>query len=344
MSGPMKRPIWRRVPKAVYYAVAVTGLVVALIVLLRAEPTDRLRVALAGLGWFGVFGLLGWRRSDEAVRTAHTSAWFWGGNIGTLVALIFVALILARLGPSGFGLKAELSGARDPGLALGDTADEVVRTLRWEVPEWVGGETATTERVLPGGSETVNTTRKVWDGRLHERIIAVRRQGDQVTTATQLIWGHNEAELAEQRKIAEQRRDRVAGKPVNASAYSVIPENVQGVTTTRTEVLKDGSKLKVETTVREAGETRETVTWTTPLDSEGEPILSGRASKIEFMSTAPKWLTLVRVASDPHYQYRGTGSRAGFFGLGLVLGLALTMLVQILGYGIAWVVWWSRRM
>lgn len=33
--------------------------------------------------------ILWWKQTDEAVREAHKTAWFWGGGIGVILAIVF---------------------------------------------------------------------------------------------------------------------------------------------------------------------------------------------------------------------------------------------------------------
>jgi Na+(H+)/acetate symporter ActP len=44
--------------------------------------------SLAATAWVLVIGCLAWRRMDETGRTAHRSAWFWGGSAGLFLALV----------------------------------------------------------------------------------------------------------------------------------------------------------------------------------------------------------------------------------------------------------------
>jgi hypothetical protein len=50
----------------------------------------------AGLAivWALVFACLSWRRLDETGRTAHSSAWFWGGSTALFLAMVAVMLTI----------------------------------------------------------------------------------------------------------------------------------------------------------------------------------------------------------------------------------------------------------
>jgi hypothetical protein len=68
-----------RVRPVAWYAAAFAG-AWGLMFLGRALGGDlRLPLLCLGAGWGFVCALLAWRVTDEAARTAHKSAWFWGG-------------------------------------------------------------------------------------------------------------------------------------------------------------------------------------------------------------------------------------------------------------------------
>jgi len=48
-----------------------------------------------------------WNRVDEAVRTAHQWAWFWGGSAGMMVAVVLMPFVLSG--------QVDLSSGGDPG-------------------------------------------------------------------------------------------------------------------------------------------------------------------------------------------------------------------------------------
>ncbi|MFI4933914.1 MAG: hypothetical protein ACHP7N_04800 [Caulobacterales bacterium] len=47
------------------------------------------------LGWAVYFMVLAWLQTDEAARTAHKFAWFWGGSCAAAIALFAVLILFA---------------------------------------------------------------------------------------------------------------------------------------------------------------------------------------------------------------------------------------------------------
>src|SRR5690606_9718567 len=76
------------------------GLAVGVAVgLVRGLTGDSAWIPAGGLALAMVFGAAlfvpAWNRLDEAVRTAHQWAWFWGGSAGMVVAVILMPFVLA---------------------------------------------------------------------------------------------------------------------------------------------------------------------------------------------------------------------------------------------------------
>jgi hypothetical protein len=62
-----------------------------------------------------------WRKIDEASREAHKIAWFFGGSIGILIAMILVVLNLMFDGIILNGLAAGIKGAENYSFEIGVT-------------------------------------------------------------------------------------------------------------------------------------------------------------------------------------------------------------------------------
>ncbi|MFZ4607062.1 MAG: hypothetical protein ACOYM5_12470 [Caulobacter sp.] len=88
--------------------------------LVARPPAYAVAVLLAGFGalWFS-FGW--WKQTDEAVREAHKTSWFWGGSAGlVVVGAIAVALFGITEGMVGgqYGLTRQDAGMVLAGIVL----------------------------------------------------------------------------------------------------------------------------------------------------------------------------------------------------------------------------------
>ena len=80
------------------WALTLLSLVPALLLLPFAKviPTEAvMALSAAAIIWAVALGCLGWRRMDETGRAAHKFAWFTGGSLGLLAALIASMVIMA---------------------------------------------------------------------------------------------------------------------------------------------------------------------------------------------------------------------------------------------------------
>jgi hypothetical protein len=91
-----------------YYAIGVVGsLALSLGLTGPAKfygPGAMGAVAVVSVAWALAFTGMAWRRTDEAARAAHKTAWFWGAPFALMALVIvlpFVAVLVfhARFGP-----------------------------------------------------------------------------------------------------------------------------------------------------------------------------------------------------------------------------------------------------
>ena len=76
--------------------------------------------------------IIWWRKTDEGVREAHKWAWFWGGSLGMLAALMLIMLD-ANFGRGGVASLGVVFGTSDveTGALVTVTATGIGYMLAW---------------------------------------------------------------------------------------------------------------------------------------------------------------------------------------------------------------------
>lgn len=79
------------------WAFLIAAVVPILLVLALADPLPKpviMTLSVLAVLWGGAMASLHWKRLDEAARAAHRWAWYWGGSIGLMAAMLSAVLML----------------------------------------------------------------------------------------------------------------------------------------------------------------------------------------------------------------------------------------------------------
>lgn len=89
----------RRLPAWTYAAIAAIPILILVISDFVApwssplDPLSRIGLIIPAMVWISIFAFIGWKRLDESGREAHKFAWFHGGGLGLLAAMLAVMAV-----------------------------------------------------------------------------------------------------------------------------------------------------------------------------------------------------------------------------------------------------------
>jgi hypothetical protein len=83
-----------RLPSWAYTIIAIVPFLALTFAPSPADPTLQLALNVGGLLWIIAFAVIAWLRLDETGKEAHKFAWFWGGALALLAALLIAIGVL----------------------------------------------------------------------------------------------------------------------------------------------------------------------------------------------------------------------------------------------------------
>jgi hypothetical protein len=138
----------RRLPAWTYAAIAA----IPILILVSADfafrfsssfdSLSRIGLIVPALVWLLAFSVIGWKRLDESGREAHKFAWFHGGGLGLLAAMLAVMAVFfipagGRLVDGLIGSWASKWPPGQGGFALGVLAAAIAQAVGYAIV-WAG--------------------------------------------------------------------------------------------------------------------------------------------------------------------------------------------------------------